>query len=156
VSIIRRVGDRSKAVAKRGATAVAVPSENLPTGYHPEELDQTIQKFIAVAEVNIRHAQRLSKRVEDALAALDDGKAEDPVEHANKMTIIWERLAKTGMALVKSTDELTRLRSFVAGGPDSRPDLTVKGELQLRTIVLAAVKQLGKEAVMEVFADDGV
>lgn len=126
----------------------AVPAPSNVAGYAPSELDSTIQKYIAVAEQNIRHTDALGKKIKEALKALDGATGTDAFDTANKVTILWERLAKTGMALTKATDELTRLRSFLAGGPDSRPDLTVSGELQLRGIVLKAVKLLGKEEVL--------
>lgn len=141
---------RDTALAKRNSGAVSTAPKNLPAGYEPGALDQAIQKYVAIAETNIRHAALLEKRVQEALENIQVAESDDRLDYANKITILWERLAKTGMALTKALDELTRLRSFVAGGPDSRPDLTVKGELQLRGIVLQAVKMLGKEAVMEV------
>lgn len=142
---------RGTAIAARNGTAVALPGpRDLPAGYSPGELDNTIKKYVAVAETNIRHASLLEKRVQEALENVNVADAEDRLDYANKVTILWERLAKTGMALTKALDELTRLRSFIAGGPDSRPDLTVKGELQLQGIILQAVKMIGREAVLEV------
>jgi hypothetical protein len=48
---------------------------------------------------------------------------------------------------VKALDELTRLRSFVAGGPDSRPDLTVRSEIELRAILIQGVQAFGLRVV---------
>jgi hypothetical protein len=139
------------------STVPALSSHLTPAGYEPAQLDAALRSYLATCEKSVRIAESLGKKVEEAVntliaqmqAATDyDGAA----EHATLATTLHERLSKANLNLVKSTDELTRLRSFLAGGPDSRPDLTVKGEVELRVLLFAAVKKLG----LRVTTDNGV
>jgi hypothetical protein len=118
-----------------------------PAGYEPDKLDTTIRSYVGACEKNIRTAESLGTKVEAAITALINLPATTApdaiVAEANMLTKLHERMTKASLNLVKSTDELTRLRSFLAGGPDSRPDLTVRGEIELRGLLLVAVKQLG-------------
>jgi hypothetical protein len=141
---VTKTGGRSSAVVP------AALSPSLPAGYAPEDLDKSLRKYISVCEANIRHAASLSKRVEGSLAALETVKVEDPVAHANTLTTMYDRMIKAGMNAVKAIDELSRLRSFLAGGPDSRPDLTIKGEVELRHMIVSAVKQMGPVVLGEI------
>jgi hypothetical protein len=118
-------------------------SPSPPAGYEPGALDKTISSYIGAAERSIRIAESLSRKVETAVTALATSTSGLPEDDAELMTRLHERLSKACLNLVKSTDELTRLRSFLAGGPDSRPDLTVRGEIELRSLLVVAVKQLG-------------
>lgn len=125
----------------------ALPS---PAGYDAPSLDATLRSYIAVAEKTIRQAESLGKRVDEALVNLENAGLQGGVfaiREAGAMTMLHDRMSKSSLQLVKALDELTRLRSFLAGGPDSRPDLTIKGELDLRAIVLTAVKTLGMKVV---------
>lgn len=150
-----------KDLAHKGAVEVAAKassppiSPSLPAGYQPEDLDKALRKFVAVAEQNIRQSQSLSRRVEQTLDAIKDAEGADALDTANKVTILYDRMVKAGLNLVKATDELSRLRSFLAGGPDSRPDLTVKGEIELRGMVLKAVKAMGPGAISELVQELG-
>lgn len=116
-----------------------------PAGYEASKLDDTLRSYVAVAEKSIRHAESLGKRVEKVLDEL--AKTPAAADQAGEVTMLYDRMTKASLQIVKAMDELTRLRSFLAGGPDSRPDLTVKGELDLRAIVLTAVKTLGLKVV---------
>lgn len=146
-------GERAVEVRPQPSVPAASP-HNLPAGYTPDELDDAIKIYVAVAEQNIRYAGKLNKKLEKVLADIENEQGTDKLDTANKVTILWDRLAGAGLKLTKATDELTRLRSFLAGGPDSRPDLTVKGELQLQGIVLGAIKMLGREAVLQVLNEN--
>lgn len=132
-------GRPGRAVAQRTAQFPATP----PAGYEPAALDDTIRSYVAAVEKSIRTADALSKRVEEAVTDLIKQITGTPEEKAELLTKLHERMSKAALNLVKSTDELTRLRSFLAGGPDSRPDLTVRGEVELRSLLLVAVQQLG-------------
>lgn len=135
--------------ALKAPTSVLHP-QSRPAGYDAASLDGALRSYIAVAEKNIRHAESLGKKVDEALKNLEEltlAGGADALEEANKLTTLYDRTSKAGLQLVKALDELTRLRSFLAGGPDSRPDLTLKGEIELRAVVLTAVKQLGLTVV---------
>lgn len=114
-----------------------------PSGYEAAELDTTVRSYVAVCERSIRTAESLGKKVEEAVTTLVAQVTGSPEEQADLLTKLHERLSKANLNLVKSTDELTRLRSFLAGGPDSRPDLSVRGEHELLLVVLQAAAQLG-------------
>ncbi len=124
--------------------AVLAPVAN-QTGYEPHALDETIARHIAVAEKAIRVAQALEPLVTETVRRLSDAKIEVGTEApaANQATILFDRMTKASLNLVKAVDELSRLRSFVAGGPDSRPDLSAKGETELRDVLLDALRKLG-------------
>jgi len=122
-----------------------VPDRITPAGYEASKLDSTLRAYVAVAEKSIRHAKSLGDRVEKVLEKLADTPA--TADQAGEITMLYDRMTKASLQIVKAMDELTRLRSFLAGGPDSRPDLTVKGEIELRALVLTAVKTLGLKVV---------
>lgn len=129
-----------------GAIRRDVVRHTPPVGYDPRGLDGGLAVFVEEAARCIETVKNLSTVLESALQTLRSL----PVltlDDANRVMQIYERQTKAALTLVKALDELTRLRSFLAGGPDSRPDLTVRGELQLRTIVLDAVKALGMKCV---------
>lgn len=131
----------SQALSVREAN---MPAPMPPAGYDPSRLDQTIRGYLAVGEKSIRHAESLQTRIEKALERLATAPdADDALEEAATLVTLHDKLSKANLNLVKATDELTRLRSFLAGGPDSRADLTVMGELDLRALVVTAVKKLG-------------
>lgn len=143
----------SKTGGRSSAVVPAALSPSLPAGYAPEDLDKSLRKYITVCEDNIKHAQSLSKRVEDALKGLEGVTTDDPLAHANALTTMYDRMVKAGMNAVKAIDELSRLRSFLSGGPDSRPDLTIKGEVELRAMIVGAVKNMGPAVVAEIVGE---
>ena len=113
-------------------------------GYEPENLDAALAKHIKAVENTVFQAEGLGKQVESALANMKAALGtENALREADRVVAIFERLAKSCLYFVKCTDELTRLRSFLAGGPDSRPDLSSKCEADLVKEVLAAVKAMG-------------
>lgn len=132
----------------RGATAPAhSPATRPPAGYEPESLDATITAYVAAIQKSIETAKALGEKVETTVTTLIGQLTGTPEEQAELLTKLHERLSKANLNLVKSTDELTRLRSFLAGGPDRREDHTVKGELDLRVQLLAAIRQFGWRVV---------
>jgi hypothetical protein len=137
---------------------VSVPAlrqkqEVTPAGFQPEDLDAAVRSHVAAASTAIRHAESLGKRVEVALANLEkhtlqgSGDLDTALAEANALTTLFDRQSKASLNLVKALDELTRLRSFVAGGPDSRPDLTVRSEIELRAILIQGVQAFGLRVV---------
>lgn len=131
------------AVTTRGDTAPASSPSLPPAGYEPSALDQTIRSHVAACQKAVRIAEVIGDRVETAVNDLVTQIAGTPEEKAELLTKLHERLSKATLNLVKSTDELTRLRSFLAGGPDHREDINVKGELEIRVQLLAAIQALG-------------
>ena len=111
-------------------------------------MDPILAKHISACEVSIHGVNSLKTILEQAIANLQlAAPGTDSVQEAERVAAIFEKVSRASLNLVKATDELTRLRSFLDGGPDSRPDLTSRGELELRVIVLKAVQQLGWKIV---------
>jgi len=115
--------------------------------YDPTDLDRSIRRYVGVAERNIAAMETLGGQITPLLEVLkpvlDGTAAPAALETIERVTVIYDRLVKAGLNLTKATDELSRLRSFLSGGPDSRPDLTAASEIELRAILVAAVKKLG-------------
>lgn len=137
-------GRPGRALAIRSAHS---PATLPPAGYEPTDLDDSIKEYVAACGVSVKVAHSLSKQVEEAVTALVGQVQGSPEEKAELLSRLHERLSKATLNLVKSTDELTRLRSFLAGGPDQRADLNVKGELELTSMVVQAVRALGWRVV---------
>lgn len=126
-----------------------VLSPQSQAGYEPEALDSALEKHIKAAEAAIFNVSSLEKQVKTALENMNQSQTTgDGLQEADRVSVIYERLAKATLSLVKCTDELTRLRSFLAGGPDSRPDLSSKGELDLQKELLAVIQDLGWQVTL--------
>lgn len=72
--------------------------------------------------------------------------------------IVWvEKLSRSFAALTKTVDEAARLREFLSGGPDSRPDLSnaSDGELIETLIEVALARGLAKR-IMERARERGI
>lgn len=128
-------------------------------GYNPADLDRSVRRYVGVAERNIEAMDDLGNQLKPLLEKLRpvlEGTAPgDALDSVERVTVIYDRLVKAGLNLVKATDELSRLRSFLSGGPDSRPDLTSASEIELRAIVIEAVRALGITDLRQlVFASD--
>jgi len=131
------------------------------SGYAPEQLDPVIQTLIdnagSGAELLRQYTPLLGalmNRLQDevstmltnpptdnleALAAI--GRVTSTVDLAGKISIIIERLSKMTMNSVKSKDDATRLRTFLAtGDEEGRAGLEGLGENQLRRIVTEAAQ----------------
>ena len=117
-----------------------------PAGYEAKSLDPQLRTYLAVCEKSVRIAESLAKKAGEAVEALNAqplvGGAMT-LQEADDLTRLHERLTKANLNLVKSVDELSRLRSFLAGGPDSRPELGMKSEIELRALVIAMAPKLG-------------
>jgi hypothetical protein len=118
----------------------------MPAGVDPRALDTSLSLFVGQAEAAIRQVEALSRVIATSLGnmVVPD---RPTLDEADTITNIHERATRSALNAVKALNEVARLRSFLAGGPDSRPDLTVRGELELRAIVLGAVKDLGWRVV---------
>lgn len=112
-------------------------------GYDPVALDEQVRKYVGIAEKNLALLEDLGAPLAAGIKAEVEAKSLD----AESTSIIYDRLVKAGLNLVKATDELSRLRSFLSGGPDTRPDLSSLGEVELRAIILGAVRALGVDDV---------
>jgi hypothetical protein len=123
------------ALAHRGGPVV---------GYDVVALDAQLAKYVAAAERNLGILEDLgmplADKVKQGTAALD----------VEQTSIVYDRLVKAGLNLVKATDELSRLRSFLSGGPDTRPDLSSLGENELTAIFISMVRALGVTRVQQI------
>jgi hypothetical protein len=135
----------------RGGDVIVLPPQaQLPVGYEPHRLDETINSHIGACEKAIRIAESLGKKVGEAVehvSQLTLSGGSSAVDDADKLSALHERMTKATLNLVKATDELSRLRSFVAGGPDSRTDYTGKSEVELRQMLFEHVRALGYDVV---------
>jgi Ser/Thr protein kinase RdoA (MazF antagonist) len=135
--------------------AVLSPVHN-QAGYEPARLDVMIQGYLRVCERAVAQAEALGPLVEQAIGLLAETPVadtkEDVRERASDATLLFERTTKASLNLVKAADELTRLRSFLAGGPDSRPDISAMGEHELRQMIVEFAKSLPSPAAASVAA----
>lgn len=141
----RALGRPERAVAGKSPTALAHSA-----GYEADVLDPILDSQIAVCAKTVRQAELLGKKVEEALRKLDEVALQggaNALQDANAVTMLFERMSKAGLNVVKAVDELSRLRSFMAGGPDSRPELTGKSEIELRALIVGLLPQLGLKVV---------
>lgn len=117
------------------------------TAVDPAALAQSVRRYVGVADRNIAAMEALGEQItpllEKVKPLLERSNPDAALDDAERVTIVYDRLVKAGLNLVKATDELHRLQSFMQGGPDSRPDLTGASEVELRRIVVAAVRTLG-------------
>lgn len=135
--------------ATRGNTPLANPTA-VAAGYDPERLDPTIRKYFGELDRNLNMIKSLGTRVTAAVDQIVEGDAAalgSPGETAEALTNWYDRLTRAGLNGVKALDQLTRLRSFLAGGPDSRPDLSHRGEHDLRSMLEDTVAKLGLRLV---------
>lgn len=139
--------DRSVAITSKPASAL-VP----PAGYDAKQLDPTLLGFIAACERACNLTDTLGPRVEATIRRVASAPEGLAFEEAELLTVMYDRIAKAALNAVRAVDELSRLRSFLAGGPDSRPDLSHRGEQELRAILLDACDKLGFDLVPRVAA----
>ena len=112
-------------------------------GYDPVALDEQIRRYIGIAERNSKIVEELGPVLADKI------RAETATLDAESTSIIYDRLVKADLNLVKATDELSRLRSFLSGGPDTRPDLSSLSEVELTGIFIGMIRTLGVARVQE-------
>ncbi|MCI0632776.1 MAG: hypothetical protein L0206_02490, partial [Actinobacteria bacterium] len=115
--------------------------------YDAHALGLSVRRYVSSAERNLAILDDLGHQIEPLVAKLkpllESSPAAAAFDDIERVTIVYDRLVKAGLNLVKATDELSRLQSFLSGGPDSRPDLTSASEIELRAIVVQAVRALG-------------
>jgi hypothetical protein len=133
-------------VPQRASASPAV----VAMGYQPEELDALLHRYLTQAEQFLKMGQSLTAQTENALkviASADDPGWKTPAEAGEALTNWLDRLARAGANVVKALDQLSRLRSFLAGGPDSRPDLSSRGEQDLRRMLEETLSRMGHRMV---------
>ncbi len=119
------------------ASVPALRSGGPVVAYDPADLDKQLAKYLSVAEKNLALLESMGTPLADKVRTETTGLDVEAV------SIIYDRLVKAGLNLTKALDELSRLRSFLAGGPDTRPDLSSMGEIELRGVLLMGIKALG-------------
>lgn len=142
------MGDRAQRLPALPSGSAPQP---LPAGFEPTGLDPTLRKYVTFAEENMRLLEVMGPKLSaiiERLAASPEGPT--AIRDAEDITLIYDRMSKAGLNIVRALDELSRLRSFLAGGPDSRPDLSHRGEHELRTLLLDACEKLGFDLVARV------
>lgn len=122
-------------------------TKTVAAGFDAEALDPSITLAIdrlhkVIADVErIRGTaepilDRVRQRVETLLAESDHAKtAPELVVTLSSLVEMLERYARVGLNFAKITDETARLRSFVAGGADSRPDLGHMSDAELAAFI---------------------
>lgn len=105
--------------------------------YDPADLDKQIKRYLGIAERNAQIVEELGPKLAEKARIEADGL------DLESTSIVYDRLVKADLNLVKALDELSRLRSFLSGGPDTRPDLSSMGEIELRGVLLLGIKALG-------------
>jgi len=127
---------------------MAAEKNSADCGFEPEKLDPAISGAIdrltkVVGDVErVRgalepHLDELRKRLTEQLA---QGTVLDPLlmQRAEGLIDFLEKYARVSLNLTKVVDEAARLRSFVAGGADQRPDLSSLSDAELSEIVRKA------------------
>lgn len=123
----------------RGDVVLGLRPRPLPS----ETIEATLAEQVDLCKSTIEYAQKIGKRLEIALLALGDDSGPSLIESVE----LYERMSKAATNFVRALDDLARLRSFMDGGPDSRPDLSKKGEQDLAQLVLKSIVQLGWRVV---------
>lgn len=121
------------------------------TAYDAAALTASVRRYVGVAERNLAAMEELGNQIQPLLERvkplLEQSAPAAALDDAERVTIVYDRLVKAGLNLVKATDELSRLTSFLSGGPDSRPDLTAMSEVELRQILIEQAEKLGLRIV---------
>jgi hypothetical protein len=125
---------------------MALPAHSGPAvAYDAKTLRLNVRRYVGIAERNLDALEKVGDQMQPLLdefrAAVDRDAVEGTVT-LERISIVYDRLVKAQMNLVKATDGLARLESFLDGGPDSRPDLSSMGEQELLALVVSVVKQL--------------
>jgi hypothetical protein len=126
---------------------MSLPAHRGPVvAYDAKSLQLNVRRYVKAAETNLAALESIGDQMEPLLAQFRDAVERDAVEGTvalERISVVYDRLVKAQMNLGKAVDGLARLESFLDGGPDSRPDLSSMSEIELRAIVLGAVKALG-------------
>ena len=131
-------------------------AERTDAGFQPEALDETLSaardrlaKVVADVE-KVRSAvepqldilkSRLAKALEDPTALSDEA-----LNAGVNRQLAWlETYAKVAITFTKVVDEVARLRNFLAGGSDSRPDLSSLSSTDLLKVIKTAAAATPKD-----------
>jgi hypothetical protein len=116
-------------------------SEQLPeSAFAPERLDSPVVGAVAALTKAVELWARLEPKVSKFLAEFDPdaelGEKETGADRAGKVLGLLEKLSKVVMNLTKSVDEASRLRNFLAGGPDSRTETKDMSDVELMDVIV--------------------
>lgn len=127
--------------------AGSVRQEGPRAAYDPVALGESLRRYAKAAEKNLALLDSFGDQIQPLLdklkPLLESSGPLDVRDDVDRVTIVYDRMVKAGLNLVKATDELSRLQSFLSGGPDTRPDLSSLGEIELRTMLREAIRALG-------------
>jgi len=128
--------------------AVAMP-DRVDAGFAPEALDPALEAARARLTSVVVDVERIRGGLEPCLdklrqaleARLAAGTLEGPelAAEADRQITWLERYARVAATFTKIVDETARLRSFLAGGADSRPDLASLSSVELRKVIKGAL-----------------
>ena len=131
-------------------------ADRVDAGFAPEALDPALEAARARLTAVVVDVERIRGGLEPQLdlirqrlerALQDPGGITDEVLSANiNRQLGWlETYARASLTFTKVVDEVARLRSFLAGGADSRPDLSSLSDVELRKVIKNAVTAPAKE-----------
>lgn len=125
-------------------------------GYGPEKLDPTITSALDRLAKCVSDVERIRGAIEPQLNLVRErldaqlvagGLPDSQVMSQAERLIDWlEKYARVAPHFTKIVDEATRLRSFLAGGSDSRPDLSSLSDSDLAKIVRSAASGLSDKS----------
>jgi len=120
-------------------------------GYEAEKLDPAIAASIDRLTKVVADVERIRGGLEPLLdavrervvlmlagGALDDARLQAT---ADRLISWMEKYAKAAGTLAKVVDETSRLRSFISGGADTRPDLATLSDAELARVVISAARE---------------
>ena len=135
--------------------AVAM-ADRVDAGFAPEALDPALEAARARLTSVVVDVERIRGGLEPCLdklrLALETrllaGSLEGPelAAEADRQITWLERYARVAGTFVKIVDETARLRSFLAGGADSRPDLSSLSDVELRKVIKGVLTKAEEKA----------
>lgn len=145
-----------KSVAKRPPTDLSPQAFDAPIARSTGALTQAIDVWDRLHPLVLRALEALSPEVQvgydDTARELKytlrkDGKPATREAWLREVThdvVVWtEKIAKALSTLTKSVDECVRLREFITGGPESRPDLANASDQELLDALVDAAIERG-------------
>lgn len=126
-------------------------ADRVDAGFAPDALDPVLEAARARLSAVVVDVERIRGGLEPCLdklrsaleARLAAGTLEGPelAVEADRQISWLERYAKVATGFVKIVDDVARLRSFLAGGADSRPDLSSLSDTDLKKVISSALKK---------------
>ena len=123
-------------------------SVSSPGGLDPVRLDPTIEAAVDRLGKCVADVERVRATLEPLLdttrARLEKSLAEGGlpddklIPSANRLVDWLEKYSRVSLSMLRVLDDAARLRSFLAGGPDSRSDLSSLSDTELADIVRKA------------------